>query len=194
VREQILDAAQQLVQERGIQAVSFQDIANAVGLKKPSLFHHFANKEALVAALLERCRTSYGARYAEVLDADAPAPEKLKGIIQLFDAALKKDQPCLLAALGYGVGELSDPLRDALKHTAESSLQRYTTVFVQGRNEGSLRFSGSPEHAAQAFLGMLQGLQILLRAEGRSDGLAATADAMVDSITVGSDAIPTKPL
>ena len=54
MRETILDAAQALVQDRGLNAVSFQDLADAVGLKKPSLFHHFRSKDALAAALMER--------------------------------------------------------------------------------------------------------------------------------------------
>ena len=36
-----------MVQDRGLNAVSFQDLADAVGLRKPSVFHHFRNKEEL---------------------------------------------------------------------------------------------------------------------------------------------------
>ena len=40
-----------MVQDRGLNAVSFQDLADAVGLRKPSVFHHFKNKEELYASL-----------------------------------------------------------------------------------------------------------------------------------------------
>lgn len=186
MRDKILDVAQRLVQERGLNAVSFQDIAQEVGLKKPSLFHHFANKDAVAEALLLRCRTSYGERYAEVLNQDVPAPEKLKGIAHLFDEGLRKEQSCLLAALGNGSGTLSESLREELQRTADLSVERYTTVFQQGRSEGTLQFSGEPKQAAQAFLGMLQGLQILLRAEGKLDGLTPAANAFIKSISTST--------
>ena len=77
MRERVLEAAERMAQERGLSAVSFQQLADEVGLSKPSVFHHFANKEALAKALVERCQTKYGAQYGEVIDADRTAPEKL---------------------------------------------------------------------------------------------------------------------
>ena len=57
-------------------------------------------------------------------------------------------------------------------------------VHQQGRDEGSLRYTGSPKDAALAFLGMLQGLQILARAVGKTETFAAAAAAFIDSISV----------
>jgi hypothetical protein len=131
---------------------------------------------------LGRCRTSYGERYAQILERDAPAPDKLRAIADLFDQGLREDRPCLLAALGNGSGTLPQSLRVELQRTAQMSVERYTAVFRQGRTEGTLRFLGEPEEAAQAFLGMLQGLQILLRAEGRPENFARAAAAFIDSI------------
>jgi AcrR family transcriptional regulator len=50
----ILDAAESLFAERGYDATTLRDVATAVGLRIPSLYNHFASKEALYAAVLER--------------------------------------------------------------------------------------------------------------------------------------------
>ena len=68
MREQILDAAEQLVQTRGLSAVSFQELADAVGLRKPSLFHHIKNKDELGRLLIQRCGTKHGPRYVAVIE------------------------------------------------------------------------------------------------------------------------------
>jgi AcrR family transcriptional regulator len=52
--ERILDAAEALFAERGYTATTLRDVAQAVGLRNPSLYNHFAGKEALYAAVLER--------------------------------------------------------------------------------------------------------------------------------------------
>lgn len=52
--DRILDSAEALFAARGFAGTSVRDIANAVGLNPASLYNHFANKEALYEAVLER--------------------------------------------------------------------------------------------------------------------------------------------
>ena len=53
-RENILDAAQDLIQTRSFHGFSFQDVADRVGIRKASLYHHFDSKDAVALAVLER--------------------------------------------------------------------------------------------------------------------------------------------
>src|SRR5690606_15695429 len=50
----ILDAAEALFAERGYAGTTLRDVADAVGLRIPSLYNHFPSKDALYAAVLER--------------------------------------------------------------------------------------------------------------------------------------------
>ncbi|MGO8998654.1 MAG: TetR/AcrR family transcriptional regulator [Polyangiaceae bacterium] len=59
-REEILDEATQLFAERGYEGTSMADLAERVGLRKASLFHHFASKEVLYAAVLARLIEAVG--------------------------------------------------------------------------------------------------------------------------------------
>jgi AcrR family transcriptional regulator len=53
-RERILAEAAELFAARGYGATSTRDIAEAVGVRQPSLFHHFASKAAILTELLDR--------------------------------------------------------------------------------------------------------------------------------------------
>jgi AcrR family transcriptional regulator len=53
-RRQILDAALKLFSHRGYGATSVQEIAEAAGLSKGNLYHHFPDKETVFRALLDR--------------------------------------------------------------------------------------------------------------------------------------------
>ena len=52
--DRILDAAESLFAAHGFAGTSVRDIANAVGLNPASHYNHFANKQALYEAVLER--------------------------------------------------------------------------------------------------------------------------------------------
>lgn len=50
-KEEIIYAALELAAENGLRAVSLGQIADKVGIKKPSLYNHFKSKEELVGAM-----------------------------------------------------------------------------------------------------------------------------------------------
>ena len=52
-RQRILAVARSLFMTRGYRAVSTREIAEAVGVTQPALYHHFAGKEELYVAVLE---------------------------------------------------------------------------------------------------------------------------------------------
>src|SRR5690348_6256233 len=52
-RDTIIEAAVHLFNQNGYHATSMQDIARSVSIKKPSLYHHFDSKEAILLAILD---------------------------------------------------------------------------------------------------------------------------------------------
>jgi TetR/AcrR family transcriptional repressor of nem operon len=183
MKTRILDAAEQMVQDRGLNAVSFQDLADAVGLRKPSIFHHFRNKEELTLALIDRCATKHGPQYAEVVAREVSAPEKLRLIAKIFEDGLVNRRPCLLAALGSSINTMPTNAVEELHATAQGAVERFAMVFEQGRRDGTLEFEGDPELAAMSFFAMLQGLQILARTKGDSAAFGKAASTYIDSLT-----------
>ena len=182
MREKLLDAAEEIVQNRGLNGVTFQDLADAVGLRKPSVFHHIKNKEELASALIERCNSKHGPQYAAVVEMDLGAPEKLRRVAEIFARGLKEGRPCLLNAIGSGLESLSPAATAELQAAANGAIGRFAEIFAQGRAEGSLEFEGTPTHAAMGFFAMLQGLQTLCRAKGDMRAFKKAATSFIDSI------------
>jgi len=52
--EKILDVAEEVFAERGFEGATLREVATRVGIRIPSLYNHFASKDALYAAVLER--------------------------------------------------------------------------------------------------------------------------------------------
>ena len=66
--EKILDAAEGLFAEKGFDATSLGDVADLVGIRSPSLYNHFRNKEALYDAVMERLLQRFSEPLQELLE------------------------------------------------------------------------------------------------------------------------------
>ncbi|MBM3128822.1 MAG: TetR/AcrR family transcriptional regulator [Chloroflexi bacterium] len=87
-QELIFAEAVRIFRQKGYHATSMQNIADAVGLQKASLYHYLPSKEALLFKIFER---SSGAltRQLEAICASADAPaDKLRRAIQAHLVAL----------------------------------------------------------------------------------------------------------
>jgi AcrR family transcriptional regulator len=88
-REAIIAAAAKVFQTKGYHAASVQDIADAVGILKGSLYHHFESKEELLYLIVKEPRARLYQTLAEIVADDLPAEQKLRRAIlahlQAFD-------------------------------------------------------------------------------------------------------------
>ncbi len=82
-RERIIQAAFHLFAERGFYGVSISDVAEAAGLVKSSIYHHFENKDALYLAVLNETFDKISAEMqANAVGADWQA--RLKGALHVL--------------------------------------------------------------------------------------------------------------
>ncbi|OUS97090.1 TetR/AcrR family transcriptional regulator [Rhodococcus sp. NCIMB 12038] len=78
--EEILDAAGELFTTKGFAATSTRLIAEMVGIRQASLYHHFPNKEEILAALLEETVSPALAAAGRLTDAAALATVRLHAL------------------------------------------------------------------------------------------------------------------
>ncbi|MFE0806351.1 TetR/AcrR family transcriptional regulator [Streptomyces sp. NPDC058848] len=80
VREQVLDAAEQLFYGRGIQAVGMDAVRNASGVSLKRLYQLFPSKEALVLQFLRRRDERWRQALARHVDAYGTPDERLLAV------------------------------------------------------------------------------------------------------------------
>jgi AcrR family transcriptional regulator len=72
-REELTRIAARLFAERGYQGTSLADLADAVGMQKPSLYHHIASKEDLLWDVAQEGAAAFHAALDAVPAADRPS-------------------------------------------------------------------------------------------------------------------------
>ena len=58
IRDQLIERAATLFAERGFSRTSLQDVADAMGLSRPAVYHYVASKEAILEALVTEASVS----------------------------------------------------------------------------------------------------------------------------------------
>ena len=97
--ERILDAAEDLFAEKGYSATSLGDVADRVGIRSPSLYNHFKNKEALYGAVLDRLLMVFGAPLGELTEGEVTR-EKVFEWLEII-IRLHHERPNLARLLQY---------------------------------------------------------------------------------------------
>jgi AcrR family transcriptional regulator len=83
-RDRIKVEALRLFAERGVDAVSVQDIATACAMAKPNLYAHFGSKDDLVRQLFEEGYREYGRLMADAVAQPGPFRVKLERLVRLI--------------------------------------------------------------------------------------------------------------
>src|SRR5689334_24112269 len=86
-RERILDAAYELFSRQGIQAVGVDAVISRSGVARQTLYRHFASKQDLVLAFLERREQEWTRRWLEeeVRTRATDPASRLLAIFDVFD-------------------------------------------------------------------------------------------------------------
>jgi AcrR family transcriptional regulator len=85
---EIFNAALRLFQEKGYHGASMQDLADAVGMQKASLYYYFRSKEDLLVLVCERGTGAFTQELQEIVNSDLAASEKLRRAVECHLGAL----------------------------------------------------------------------------------------------------------
>jgi AcrR family transcriptional regulator len=151
----VLTQARRLFVQRGYADVSVGEVAEAVGVTKPTLYYHFGSKEGLYAATLSSLMRVVGGHIRRVVESARPLRERLSELA--FRYFLVADAP--MEPLLRDTSELIGPRRAAEVWTAyeQEVVAPLRGVMHEAIASGEM-WAGAPDIFVHAFLGLLDGL------------------------------------
>lgn len=186
-RARIIEAAADLVFIRGVAGTSLDDVMAASATSKSQLYHYFADKQALIRAVI-------GLQTARVLAAQGPCLEELDSLACLRrwrDAVVDMNRAiggvggCPIGSLA---GELADQSEDARTLLAHS-FQRWESYLVDGlqamHDRGELAAEADPRDLATAIMAALQGGVLLAQTTRTSRPLELALDMAIEHVSYG---------
>jgi TetR/AcrR family transcriptional regulator, transcriptional repressor for nem operon len=162
-RTKITLVAFDLFANRGYKGTSMQDVADAVGLKKPNVFYYFETKEVLALSVIDHLRLQIKA-YLETYG-QSPSPS-IKGLLlQIGSSADQQDPIRAWSAISSEMASANSQLQESVRETLDMWHQEVVKI---------VQLSGStdPEQdatTAWAVIAFWQGATSLERDAGSKD-------------------------
>src|ERR1700682_773693 len=159
-RDAFLDVAQRLVQTKGYEAMSSQDVLDELEASKGAFYHYFDSKQSLLEAVVDRFADGAMAGLAPVLsDPDLPALRKLEKVFAGI-ARWKADQKELvLAIMEVWNSDGNAIVREKLRRLTERIMVPLLSAVVrQGVDEGTFQVE-SPDETATVLVSRLEGFR-----------------------------------
>ncbi|WP_306205712.1 TetR/AcrR family transcriptional regulator [Actinoplanes sp. RD1] len=178
-RERILEAATEVIAQRGVAGTSTEDVRKAAGISGSQLYHYFDSKQALIRAVITR-------------QAEAPlvpgqpimgALDSLDALQAWADAAVEHQErtggrgECTLASLAGELVSADEQAREDLSH----GFLRWRSLLHDGlramRDRGDLRPEADLDELALALLTALQGGTLLSQTLRTAEPMRASLNA-----------------
>ncbi|MGC2487030.1 MAG: TetR/AcrR family transcriptional regulator [Acidimicrobiales bacterium] len=159
-RKRILDAAAQVLAERGFSGMRLADVGEVAGIQAPAIYYHFSNKDELAVEVfltgLTRCRTNLDGVLKEFGDDDP-----LERLALAIDAHVRlcAQYPDYTRAVIHRIaGGAPESVQEQCRADERAYVRIWTRLISDAKTAGLLREDVDAKVAQQLILGALNAL------------------------------------
>jgi AcrR family transcriptional regulator len=158
---QILQAAREVFAKNGFDSARMDDIANASGLSKGTLYLYYKSKDDLIVALLKTTLNDLLMQLRMLLDVDSSVETRLRDYAQQISIYMQQDASSLNIAYNfYAVATRRPSIRLLLQAYFADYRLLLTQILEQGIERGEFTQFDSAQ-AAITLLTLMEGLTLL---------------------------------
>ena len=174
---QIYESAARLFYEKGYASTSLQDLANAVGLQKGSLYHYIDSKEDLLFGITEYAHSFFVELLNGVEELELTPLEKIERMVRLH-VEFAAEHFHVTAAFYNDRSALSKERQLRVVDTRDAYENKLRCLIKDGQDAGQIAKDLDPKIAAFGLLGMVNWINQWYKSEG-----ALTPRELADAFT-----------
>lgn len=171
----VLDNAMEVFWKKGFDDASIQDLVDATGLNRGSLYNAFGDKAQLFATVMERYRA---ASPTQILTQNAEGLSPRQQLSAFFHALVDRavndrdHKGCLFTNTAAGLYGCNDAMTSWILDSFVSLENVFVDVIEHGQQNGEITTAQSSRKMARFFVGVAQGLNVMARANPDPDMLS----------------------
>ncbi|MBB5104055.1 TetR/AcrR family transcriptional regulator [Streptomyces spectabilis] len=181
--ETAVEQAMEVFWRKGYAGTTPQDLVDALGIGKGSLYNAFGSKHAVFERALRRYRDTQASRLIELFESEGPVKERLRAALELLvtlDLADPDRRGCMAvnaaAELAGSDRTTTELVRDMFART-ESTLQ---ALVEEGKRAGEIAPDRDAACVGSLLMNTVVGLRLTARVADGPDGMRRTIRAVLD--------------
>jgi AcrR family transcriptional regulator len=192
--KELLDKATRLFAEQGYESTTLRDIAEAVGISRPALYHYVSSKEDFLVALVEQSRELATSLIELRRREDLDSIGKLRTLTE-FLVRQRAEAPDRFRVLDRSESLLPEETRSEHRHLRQDILRELTGIINEGIASGAFR-SVDSRIAAFSVLGMCNWVAWWFRPDSEKEiddvvrEISQSAVIMLQQATLGGAGSP----
>jgi TetR/AcrR family transcriptional regulator, transcriptional repressor for nem operon len=176
-RTQLVADATRLVRRRGYAGFSYADLAERVGIRKPSIHHYFPFKEDLGLEIVDVYTERFKVSLADIWAEFDSVSGRLSAYAKLYRDGLAAGEGCLCGVLASELSGLPPALKSAVERFFALNIEWLERVLLDGAKAPGKRRLAAARQRAQIILSAFQGAVFV--------ALATSAPEAFDSAVSG---------
>lgn len=179
--QKLIGEASQLIVNAGYNGFSYADLAERLGIRKPSIHHHFPSKVDLVVAVVERQRAAIRTQI-EALESGTPdAMGQLLAYVDYWKRCIEDQSApfCLAGVLAVELPGLPPQVAAAVQGHFNDLGTWLARVMALGVEQGAIQLELEPKTSSQFFQTAVYGAMVMARAYGDPSKFTLVVDAFL---------------
>jgi AcrR family transcriptional regulator len=194
--QEILAAARQLLEQRGLEAMTMEEIAAAAGVAKGTLYLYFQSKDDLIQALITLVCENILKDLEASLQAPGTPAEKLRRVVSVLLEYLNRERllfPIYARELLRGKRETREGFWRNYQELEERFVTLVTGLFAEGIATGQF-ISANPRLLTFLIRGLVRATGYYQQAEGQAEAAQEALPVILTLLSSGLIREPQSPV
>ncbi len=184
---EILAAARRLLDQRGLEVMTMEEIAASAGVAKGTLYLYFQSKDDLIQALITQVGKNILQDVEAALQTPGTPPEKLVGMVSVLLEYLNRERllfPIYARELLRGEQESREGFRRNYQELEEKFVALVTGLFAEGIAAGQF-IPANPRLLTFLIRGLVRATGYYQKAEGRAEAAQEALPVILTLLSSG---------
>jgi len=188
-KQNILAAGLHVFSRKGYKATRVEDIARQANVTTGAIYHHFGGKSELFVALVEKSEARVNQHVLQIVEeGGTPATVLRRLLVRVFEFIEEDKDYRAMYELFINKTEFSPELSTLFRQSLEGRrqlAQYFSNLIMEGVEAGELRPDVSPQDAALALVGFMNGIGLIWVQDPEHFSIKERAERFVDLFLSG---------
>lgn len=184
-REAVLEKAMQVFWQKGYEATSIQDLVEAMGINRGSLYDTFCDKRQLFLNAIAHYSSTLMRQSTEQLQAPGAARQAIADYFENLVQCIANKTPCQGCLMTNTIVELSPHDPEIAAHLKQSLTQledAFYTALVRAKDRGEIPADADLRVLARYLTASVQGLQVVSKVDPNPHSLRGIVETILTAL------------